>query len=460
MFPAFIRLADWPIAPSVCRRVAAWPLAVVLTLAASAAYPQPPATGDPMRLPPLGEEVAPLPNPRATEQAPTRLTLTALVELALQRNPTLAKAGARIEAARGEWVQVGLRPNPRIGYNGGEIGNEGRAGQQGGFVSQEIVTADKLAFNRNVLSRELDRLQHEYAAQEQRVITDVRKRFYEVLAAQRSLDLTAELTQISDRAHATSQTLLKSGVVSQLDVLQSKIEAQQARIMLESARNRHANAWQQLALVIGDPMMAPSPLDGDIRAAAPDLTWETSWQRLRQESPELAAAQASVEKARATRDQALANRYPNLEVQAGAQYDSNTRDTVANVQFSVPFPVYDRNQGAIRRSQSEVMAAEAETARVELNLQQRLAAAFEPYRNARAQVDSYANEILPDSKRSMDIAGKSYDSGEIGYLSVLTVQRTYFQSELAYLDALRQLHQTAASIEGLLLADSLDEAKR
>lgn len=120
--------------------------------------------------------------PPAEDISRDRITINDLESIALQRNPTLARAEARINAARGEWLQVGLRPNPRIGYDGGEIGNEGGAGFQGAFLSQEIVTADKLRLSRSVMDREIERLQQEFAVQQQRVLTDVRRSFYDVLA--------------------------------------------------------------------------------------------------------------------------------------------------------------------------------------------------------------------------------------------------------------------------------------
>lgn len=386
---------------------------------------------------------------------PDRLALADLESMAMQRNPTLARSDARISAARGEWLQVGLRPNPRIGYDGGEIGNEGRSGMQGGFLSQEIVTADKRLLSQTVMNREIERLQQEFAVQQQRVLTDVRRSFYDVLAAQSAMELARDLSQIGQKAFDTSQNLFKSGNVSEVDVLQSQIEVEQAKIMLENARNRYASAWQQLAVVAGDPSMPPRPLDGDLRSAAPELTWEEVSQRLLAESPELAAAYAAVAKAQASFSRARAERYPNLEAQAGAQYDNVTRDTVANVQISVPLPVYNRNQGGIRQAQGNVAAAQADAARIELQLQQRLAKAFEPYRNARVQSDSYARKILPDAKRSLDIAVRSYEAGEIGFLTVLNVQRTYFQAQVAYLESLRQLRDSAEVIDGLLLTDSL-----
>lgn len=42
---------------------------------------------------------------------------------------------------------------------------------------------------------------------------------------------------------------------------------------------------------------------------------------------------------------------------------------------------------------------------------------------------------------------------------LLTAQRTYFQTDLAYLDALRDLRTSAAAIEGNLLTDSLQTAE-
>ena len=46
------------------------------------------------------------------------------------------------EVVRGRGWQAGLRPNPRVGYTAGEVGNEGTAGQQGAFIGQEFVRAE------------------------------------------------------------------------------------------------------------------------------------------------------------------------------------------------------------------------------------------------------------------------------------------------------------------------------
>ena len=85
------------------------------------------------------------------------LTMEALEQMALANSPAIAQSAARVRALRGKWVQVGLPPNPTAGYVASEIGNEGAAGQQGGFIGQNFITAKKLQRNRAVVAAEIDR---------------------------------------------------------------------------------------------------------------------------------------------------------------------------------------------------------------------------------------------------------------------------------------------------------------
>jgi outer membrane protein, heavy metal efflux system len=88
-------------------------------------------------------------------------------------------------------------------------------------------------------------------------------------------------------------------------------------------------------------------------------------------------------------------------------------------------------------------------------LQQRLAVAFEQYTNAHYQVEKYSKDILPNAQASLKLTTSGYQQGEFSYLSLLTAQRTFFQTNLTYLEALRELRAAMATIEGNLLSDSL-----
>jgi cobalt-zinc-cadmium efflux system outer membrane protein len=383
------------------------------------------------------------------------MTLPELEELAERCNPTLVQAAARVQAARGQHLQVGLYPNPVIAYQANEIGQAGRAGQQGGFISQELVTAGKLKLNRAVAAQEIQQAEFGWQAQRFRVLTDVRRGFYDVLVARRTVELTEELVRIGEEGVKTVEKLMKAKEVARADLLQARIESDSAKLLLVRAQNRYAASWRNLASVVGVPDMQATTLVGDLRGGVVKFSWDETLNRLLAESPQLAGAQAGVARAQAALSRECAGRIPNVDFLVGPQFDNATGYTVVNAQVGVPLPIYNRNQGNIRKAQAELTAAQHEVRRVQLALQQRLAAVFEQYGTADQQVEKYHSDILPNAQESLKLVSSGYRQGEFSYLMLLTAQRTYFQTNLAYLDALRELRSSATAIEGNLLSDSL-----
>jgi cobalt-zinc-cadmium efflux system outer membrane protein len=388
-------------------------------------------------------------------EAPPGLTLSDLEAIAIESNPTLTQAAMDVRAAEGRCVQAGLYPNPSLMYVGDEIGNEGTQGLQGAGFSQQIITANKRRLNQATIQYEVERARCRLEAQQLRVVNDVRIAFYAVLLAQRTVEVNEQLVRIGDEGLETTEKLRTAQAVSLADVLQARIEAQRARLSLNQAGNRYQAAWRQLTAVLGRPDMEPELLAGDIDADLPDLSWEDVLQRVLATSPELAQAWAGVERARSNIDLQCARRRPNISIAATAKYDTGTYDTVADLGVVVPLPLFNRNQGNILSAQSELVAAENAVQRIELDLQNRLAQAFERYANARRQVETYAANILPDAKRTLELVSAGYRAGEFGYLEVLTAQRTNFGVSLDYLNSLGQLRASAVELEGMLLSGSL-----
>jgi cobalt-zinc-cadmium efflux system outer membrane protein len=66
---------------------------------------------------------------------------------------------------------------------------------------------------------------------------------------------------------------------------------------------------------------------------------------------------------------------------------------------------------------------------------------------------------LPNAKSSLELVRDGYQAGEFGFLNLLVAQRTYSQTNLAYVEALRELWSAAVEIRGLLLNNSLEGPK-
>ncbi|MEX0717273.1 MAG: TolC family protein [Planctomycetaceae bacterium] len=385
------------------------------------------------------------------------LSLSALEELALANNPTLEQARAGTAQAFGQRVQQGLYPNPEVGYLASEIGQDRNAGQQGVFASQEFVTADKLRLSSAVEAHRQRQTQHVVEAQEQRVLTAVRREFYAVLAAQRTLDIARELEEVSDQGVRTTEARLEAREGTRLDVLQARIEADRARLVARTAENDRRAAWRRMAAILGMPGFEPAELEGDLDRRLAPVSWDNAWARLSGTSPQLAEARAGVDRAAAALRRAEVQPVPNVFVQASVQQDFSTRQAIGGLQVGVPLPVFDRNQGNIASAHAEYVRACREVQRRELVLQQRLAEVYREYANAEAQVERYRETILPAARESYELSRSLFAAGETSYLQLLTAQRTFAQTNIEYVEQLGELWRSVVAIEGLLLTDGLAE---
>lgn len=386
------------------------------------------------------------------------LSLADLEAIALGNNPSIARSQALVNAARGNWVQVGLKPNPSVGYEAQQVGSGGRAEQDGVLVGQEFVRGGKLRLNREVAAQEVSRAEQQLAAQRQRVLTDVRIAFYAILIAERQERLTADLLKIATQNLDTAETLLKGREVGRVDVVQAQLEYEFASILVQNARNRSAAAWQSLATVSGQPRLSPTPLEGNPEEDRVALSYQEAISRILATSPEIAAAVANMERARWAAQRARVEAVPNVTVQGLVNWrdEGIGGDPDGAITVGVPLPAWNRNQGGIQQAQSEAVAAERALEQVELDLQNRLAPVYERFANAKNQVERYRTRVLPAAQETLQLTRDLYRAGELGYVGLLTAQRTYSQTNLNYLDSLRELRTSEAEIEGLLLSRSLE----
>ena len=235
-------------------------------------------------------------------------------------NPTLAQALASFDAAQSRSYQAGLYPNPFVGYVAEAIGALGEArpssngliasgkaspGElQGGFVQQEIVTAGKLRLSRAKFAEEANAAQWQAVAQQFRVINGVRCQYFEVLAAQRLLQIGRELTRLNDEAVKTTDDLRNVGQANEPDLLQARVEARRARVALRNAENRYNSRWQSLVALVGAPEIGPTWLDDrPLEAEAGSIDFNATLAFLLEQSPEIHAAPAEIR-----RDQIMVRR--------------------------------------------------------------------------------------------------------------------------------------------------------
>jgi cobalt-zinc-cadmium efflux system outer membrane protein len=336
------------------------------------------------------------------------------------------------------------------------VGDAGTAGKQGGFVSQELVTAGKLRLSRAVASRDVAASEQQFEQMRLELLTTTRIYFFEAVAAQREQALARQLEAMASQAVKVSDLRFESEEGSKASLLQSQVELDTAALLVVQSTERRWAAWRRLASITGlagadSADRGPRRLDDALADPLPVIDWQGARERLLSSSPELAELHFRVERAQWAIARANAGRVPNVTVQSGVAFDHATQDTIANVQVSMPLPLFDRNQGNRNRAYGELIAAQAALEDRELALSQGLADALARYETARRRAEQFDATILPAAQESLDLVSQAYEQGELDYIQLLAMQRTFAEKSLTHLSALETAWKQWAEIEGMMV---------
>lgn len=390
------------------------------------------------------------------------LTLDDLERMALATNPAMAIAQANIRASAALAKQVGYYPNPTVGYYGDEIrGGYTGGGKQGGFVSQTIVTGGKLAAAKRVAQAQTKQSETTAETRRLRLLNSVRMAFYQVLADQRMVEVKQNLAKIADDATETAHQLANIGQADRPVVLQAEVEQRQIDVGVRVSQQRLKASWRTLAAVVGNQSLPQATLDADLEAL-PALNYEDWLAKTLLESPELTFAQQAIDRAEASFAQARKVPIPDLQINASFSQNfeplESTRQPVGlqgGVQIGVQIPIFNRNQGGIAASKAQLEAAKQDLASVKLRIAREVANLFRDYESAGLTAKQYKTEMLPRAEEAYNLYRKNYQSMAGAYAPSLLAQRTLFQLQADYVQALANAWQAAIGIRGFGLMDSM-----
>ncbi|MGC2109782.1 MAG: TolC family protein [Candidatus Korobacteraceae bacterium] len=407
-------------------------------------------------LPQIGEQTGPGGGPV--------YQLAGLEEKALKGNPTLSESDNGVDTAKAHRRQVGLWPNPTMGYIGDEIaGGLGvNGGRQGGFVEQTIILGRKLYLAQQVAGADVKIADLAREEQRYRVQNAIRAAYFQTLAGQEMVALAEQYVKLTAATLETAQRLHNIGARDESEVAMAEIEMERAKLAADVQRAHLQQEWENLRSVVGDPALPVGQLAGKLDADLPQLDSRQLVDALVANSPAMKMAQASATRAEASVEETRRQAVPDLRVRAGLEQNLETNDLTGKpyglegfAEVRVELPIFNRNQGNVAAARTELERSRAETRRVELQLRQQAAMAVEQYEAARMTVESYQKQIIPRQQRLYEMQRNAWGRMALSYPQVLSAQQGLFTAQAEYIHALESLRTSAVALSGFLLTDGL-----
>ena len=388
------------------------------------------------------------------------LTLVALRQAVLQRNPSLTAMQRTWQAALERPLQVSALDDPTFSY---------------GFAPATIGASDLVFGQRFGLSQRFPwpgtlRLRGEaarslaQAAGEDvnttrlQLIEATDRAFYDYYFVQRALDVNRVNQALLLEFQRTTETRYGAGLVSKQDALQAEVEHQHIvhrGIVLDHAQVVTVARLNTLLHLSPETALPPPPqtLPG-VRALPPIEALQAA---AIQDQPALRALALQVEARSADVHLAQLAYFPQVTVSAGYNSLWQADDLRPVVGMSLNFPLQlERRNAALREAQAQEQQAQA---RLEEHRAQVAFAVSQATQNVLENahvVQLYAATLVPAAEENLAAARSDYETGITDFLTLITAEKSLTLATLNYHQALANYHKGRAELEravGLRLED-------
>lgn len=383
---------------------------------------------------------------RAVAQpAPGPLTLDDLLTRAAITNPALRGARAGADASYGAFMQAGMRPNPDISFL--QEGFDPSERTSTALMSQRIELGGKRGARLDVASYGREAALATLDVRNATLRAQVIAAFYGLLAAQRQMQVASESAEIARRSADLADKRVWAGKVSPVEAGKARVAEAGAQIELEKARAQAMTQADRLATISGEPAVRERAIAGDIETLP---TPEALAEMLAHAAgaPLARAAKAQMLRSNAAISVERAKRIPDITLSAGMKrvVTGGVPINQAVVGVSIPLPIFDSNKGALLEAVHRAQQAEADFDNETANLRLELASAYSAYRNAADVARRLRSDVLPAARDTLDAMSRGFALGKFAFLDVLDAQRTLYQEQSRYVQALTNAHLAYAEL--------------
>ena len=385
--------------------------------------------------------------------AQSAFTIDQAVRQAVERNLSLIAGRLNLSVADAAIVTAQLRPNPVLSGGANSLDWLGTGFNEiNGAGPPEYSIRVDVPFERG-RKRELRTevaasaklvAEAQLADAVRRLKLDVTVAAVDVLEAKAKLRLARENLDTLSRLVELNERRLTSGALPPLEVTRSRVAMLQYRGSVKAAELNLSQARLKMHALLGrqptDSLVdiddtlgvppAPQPADLDALQAA-----------ARSYRPDVRALHD--DQARSQSDLRLQLAQGRVDYTIGAEYRRqqgvNGKGNLAGLFFSVPLPVFNRNQGEIARAEAEHEKAGRSVVALETNVASEVASAYEEYETARQLLADMERELLKPAADARAGTAYVYQAGATSLLDVLDAQRafnetmdTYYTAQAAY----------------------------
>ncbi len=381
------------------------------------------------------------------------IRLDEAIRKAISAAPQSRIAKALEGISEGEREQAGAIPNPEVSFEAENLGGRGdykgtKSLETTIGLSQTIEIGGKRSSRMRVAEEGVNVAAYDSQSVQRSLIYDVTVAYIEAVAAEEQVGIARQQRQLAKETFDAVAKRVDAAADPVFQKSKANVALSAARIAVKRAEQQ-AKITKQKLVRYWDGSAPKTKLDHDFfqKIEMPE-TFEKVIFGL-QNSPDYQRWNALSAQGKAAIDLEKSQAIPDPTVNVGVRDFRENGDQAFIVGVSIPFAVFNRNQGNIHRAGHESARIDAERQKAWTDLEMNVAALTEELESSFSAAQIISENTLPAAQKAFSEARRGHSAGKFAYLEVLDAQRTLSGVREEYNQALRQYHLTRADIQRL-----------
>ncbi len=372
-----------------------------------------------------------------------RLSISEAQALFLKQNLDLLIAKFGIDYSKGQQITARLFPNPLLSvgtFSSYTQGNTlGRSSELFGQVQQLFELAGKRGYRIESAGFGNQSAEASFEDAVRQLSFTVKDVYYRVQLAQRRLALAEENRDRFSRILDVNTIRFKKGYIAEVDLIRIRLQVVDfhSQVIQATQEAESARADLRQLLRFSPAVQLELTTELDYRRVDPDIG------KLRlvamEARPDIRVRRLTYSQREADLKLAMAYRIPDVTVGAGYAIQGPTgpdNQQMMILNFGVPLPLFNRNQGGIMQAEVAVQTAQADLAKTINLVENQVDVSHKTLLQSRRLVEAYLGGILDDARSTFTIVERAYERGGATILDLLDSARTSRTIQQNFIEAL------------------------
>ena len=375
------------------------------------------------------------------------LTIDQAVAEALEKNIGLLAERYNVSVAETRLITARLRPNPIVSLGGDHLDLLGtdyneinKAGpQEFNFRTDFLLErGDKRRSRIEVAENAMTVAQLQLLNTMRSLVLDVQSAFVDVQLARDSLALAQENLKALNEIVEVNAARVRAGDLADVELVRTRVAALQFQNAVRQAEFRLYTARGRLELLLGRASLSETlEVSGPLRRDTQTLSLDDLSKLAFDNRPDLLALRQ--DQARSVAEMRLQIAQGKVDYILGTEYRrqqglAGTGNSLGFF-FSVPLPVFNRNQGEIERARLEQQQIRVRARSLEATIMNEVKMAYKQYSTASALLETIEKDMLNRRRDVRQITEYSYKRGEATLIEFLDAQRAFNETMQGYNEA-------------------------